>query len=190
MSSTLPPSSTNLSQPKGAKAKPELSLLPLFLTPNPDTRGFQGWQFQMRAWGTKRINRKKLQSAGDGVGSRNFLASHREARRWHLGCAHKLPPTQRSQDGAAQPASPLLTGTVVVPPKARPRGAGAWEARGVQGYRCRGRAQREGPPNPRGRDRASPGLGRMGWGAGAGAQESCPPRTREGNFSRSPIVQT
>lgn len=145
-------------------------------SPNPDPRGFHWWQFQMRPWGNERINRKKLQSAGGGGGSRNFLASHGEARRWHLGCAHKLPPTLRSQDGAAQPPLPLLTGTVVIA-KARPRGAGAWEARGVQRYRCRRRGQREGPPSPRSRDGASPGCGRMDWGAGVGVQESCPPRT-------------
>lgn len=83
---------------RGCKGK-AWTLLPLFLTPTPDTRGFQWWRFQMRAWG-RRINRKRLPSAGDGGGSRNFLASHREARRWHLGSAHKLPPTQRSQEGS------------------------------------------------------------------------------------------
>lgn len=146
---------------KGCKGKAG-TLLPLFLTPNPDTRGFLVVAVSEETLGTKASTERSSRVQGMGGGSRNFLASHREARRWHLGCAHKLPPTQRSQDGAAQPALPLLTGTVVVT-KARPRGAGAWEARGVQRCRCR---RREGPPNPRSRHQASPGCGRMGWGRG------------------------
>lgn len=35
-----------------------------------------------------------------------------------------------------------------------------------------------------------PGLESDGMRAGVGAQKSCPPRTQEGNFSRSPIVRT
>lgn len=181
MSSTLPPSSTNLSQPKGAKAKPELSLLPLFLTPNPDTRGFQGWQFQMRAWGTKRINRKKLQSAGDGVGSRNFLASHREVRRWHLGCAHKLPLTQRSQDGAAQPASPLLTGTVVVsegPAEGR-RGLGSARGPGVQ---VQGASAERRPAEPEGPGPSQPRPWENGLGGGGRGSRILPAQDPRGKF--------
>lgn len=49
---------------RGCKGK-AWTLLPLFLTPTPDTRGFQWWRFQMRAWG-RRIHRKRLPSAGDG----------------------------------------------------------------------------------------------------------------------------
>lgn len=37
---------------------------------------------------------------------------------------------------------------------------------------------------------ARPTLEEDGTEAGVGAQESCPPRTQEGNFSRSPIVLT
>lgn len=72
-------------------------------------------------------------------------------------------------------------------PAERRRGLG--NARGpevqVQAACAEGRPAEPEEPGP-----SKPRLWENGLGAGVGAQESCPPRTREGNFSRSPIVQT
>lgn len=58
-------------------------------------------------------------------------------------------------------------------------------------HRCRpGKARGRRPGLEKGANPARPGLEEDGMGAGVGAQESCPPRTQEGNFSRSPIVPT
>lgn len=99
VSSILTPSSTSLSRPECAEAKLELSSHSPSNSHPRHKRIFSGGSFR-REPGDGRINRKRLQSTGEGGGSRNFLASHREAPRWHLGCAHQLPPTQRSQDGS------------------------------------------------------------------------------------------
>lgn len=56
-------------------------------------------------------------------------------------------------------------------------------------HRCRPGWLEEGDQDwGRGEAPSRLGLEEEGMGAGVGAQESCPPRTHEGNFSRFPIV--
>lgn len=135
-----------------------------------------------------------------GEGSLNFLASPGTAWRWLLNRTHKLPPTQSSQD--SRRTSPGISPTDFYRGGRIAPAAWVWAALeggsgpGRRGWCCPGTGagqarQEEGDLVwRRERTRPGPGWRRMGLGAGVGAQESCPPRTQEGNFSRSPIVPT
>lgn len=69
-------------------------------------------------------------------------------------------------------------------PAERRRGLGS-----ARGPEVQVQAERR-PAEPEEPAPSKPRLWENGLGAGVGVQESCLPRTREGNFSRSPIVQT
>lgn len=136
-------------------------------------------------------------------GSRAQAMGEGHATSWHPTARHRggiwaaltnSLPRSVPRMGAAQPALPLLTGTLVAA-KARPSWSRAerhWDLGGTRGSEAQVQAKCAGtrPAEPGERGPSKPRLREDGLGAGVGAQESCPPRTREGNFSRSPIVQT
>lgn len=134
-----------------------------------------------------------------GEGNFNFLASHGIVQRWLLGRTHKLPPTQSSQDSSRtspgiSPADFYGVGSKELAARVRgcaTKGLQAWEAGAVLSrHRCWQHTQGK---EARTEEAGSPArlkLEEDGMGAGVEAQESCPPRTQEGNFSRSPIVPT
>lgn len=149
-------------------------------------------------WGKRQTEgRSKVQAMGEG--DFNFLASHGTVRRWLLGRSHKLPPTQSSQDSSR--TSPGISPVDFHCGGCKAQAAQGWgcAAKGLKSWeagsmlsrhRCRQRTLGEGGRDWGRGSPAMPGLEEDEMEAGVGTQESCPPRTQEGNFSRSPIVPT